>query len=98
VTPEPDPRDDTASEQQLDTVAQKPTHPQSGAPLIPPANRADLDQVNPTPGAQLPLETNAARITKRPNVAAGLPAIYQATRFAVGEMGLARGATALLKV
>ena len=98
-TAEPDPtRDDTVHEQQLDTVAQKPTHLQSGTPLTPPANRADLDQVNPTTGAQSPLETEAARITERPNVAAGFPAVYQTTRFAVGEMGLARGAKALLKV
>ena len=59
-----------------DTVAQKPTDPQSGTPLTPPAIRADLDQANPTPGAQPPLETEAARITERPKVAAGLPAVF----------------------
>ena len=92
---ESDSEDGTA---QHDTVAQKPPHPQSGTPLTPPAIRADLDQANPTPGAQPPLETDAARITERPKVAAGLPAVYETTRFAVGEMGLARGAKALLKV
>ncbi|HWM23732.1 MAG TPA: FdhF/YdeP family oxidoreductase [Chthoniobacterales bacterium] len=81
-----------------DTVAQKPKHPHSGTPLTPPANRADLEHENPTPGAQTPLETGAADISERPKEAAGLPAIVATTRFAISEMGLARGAKTLLKV
>ena len=81
-----------------DTVAQKPPDTQSGTPLTPPAVRADLDQADPTPGARQPIETEAANITERPKMAAGLPAVYETTRFAVGEMGVMRGAKALLKV
>jgi len=81
-----------------DTVAQKSPDPQSGTPVTPPALRADLDQANPTAGAQQPVETEAANITEPSKVAAGLPGVYQSTRFAVGEMGLMRGAKALLKM
>ena len=51
-----------------------------------------------TPGAQPPLETEPAEIGKASNVAAGLPAIYQTTRFALREMGVVRGVKALLEV
>ena len=81
-----------------DTVAQKPTDLQSGTPLTPPAIGADLDQADPTLGAQPPVEEDAATTTERPKVAAGLSAVYATTRFAVGEMGLMRGAKALLKM
>jgi len=81
-----------------DTVAQKSPDPQSGTILTPPAKRADLDQADPTPGARQPIETEAADITELPKVAAGFPAVYETTRFAVGEMGLMRGAKALLKM
>ena len=81
-----------------ETVAQKSPDTQSGTPVTPPAIRADLDQAEPTPGAQPPLEIDAATMTERPKTAAGLPAIYETTRFAVGEMGPARGAKALLKM
>src|ERR1043166_686261 len=81
-----------------ETVAQKSPDTQSGTPVTPPATRADLDQAEPTPGAQPPLEIDAATMTERPKTAAGLPAIYETTRFAVGEMGPARGARALLKM
>jgi molybdopterin-dependent oxidoreductase alpha subunit len=84
--------------QEIDTVAQKPTHLQSGAPLTPPAVRADFENEHPTPGAQPPFETDPANITERPGGAAGLPAIVATTRFAVGEMGLVRGVKTLLKV
>jgi molybdopterin-dependent oxidoreductase alpha subunit len=95
---ESDPQHGPGPERQGDTVAQKPSDSQSGTPLTPPAVRADLDQDDPTPGARQPVETDAARIAERPEVAAGLPAVYETTRFAVGEMGLVRGARALLKV
>ncbi|HWL91972.1 MAG TPA: FdhF/YdeP family oxidoreductase, partial [Phycisphaerae bacterium] len=95
---ESDPKNGAEHETQHDTVAQKPSQPRSGTPLTPPAVGADLDQANPSPGARQPVETEAAKITERPKVAAGLPAIYETTRFAVGEMGLMRGAKALLKV
>jgi molybdopterin-dependent oxidoreductase alpha subunit len=81
-----------------DTVAQKSPDPHSGTPLTPPAIGADLDQADPTPGARQPIETGAADITEPPKMAAGLPAVYETTRFAVGEMGLMRGAKALLKM
>jgi molybdopterin-dependent oxidoreductase alpha subunit len=85
-------------EQQLDTVAQKPDSVGDGAPKNPPAKNADLDQEDPTLGAQPPLEKAAARIGKPPKIAAGLPAIYQTTRFAVREMGVLRGVKALLQL
>jgi anaerobic selenocysteine-containing dehydrogenase len=89
---------DSAPGQQDDTVAQRPSDTQAGTPVTPPAIGADLDQENPTLGAQPPFEEDAATMTERPKMAAGLPAIYETTRFAVGEMGLARGAKALLKM
>ncbi len=95
---ESDSRDDAERGTQHDTVAQKPPETQSGTPSTPPADRADRDQTNPTPGAQPPLETGGARITERPEAAAGLPAVYQSARFAVREMGVMRGAKALLNV
>lgn len=60
--------------------------------------KCDVNARGPTPGAQTPFETNPAQITERPDGAAGLPAIYATMRFALGEMGLVRGARALLKV
>jgi molybdopterin-dependent oxidoreductase alpha subunit len=98
MMPESDPKNGPEHETQHDTVAQKPPDTQSGTPLTPPAVGADLDQDNPTPGARQPVETDPARIAERPEVAAGLPALYETTRFAVGEMGLMRGARALLKM
>ncbi len=95
---ESDPKNGPGHETQHDTVAQKSPDTQSGTPLTPPAVRADLDQDDPTPGARQPVETDAVGITERPEVAAGLPAVYESARFAIGEMGLVRGARALLKV
>jgi molybdopterin-dependent oxidoreductase alpha subunit len=95
---ESDPRNGPKGETQDDTVAQKPTDTKAGPPPTPPAVRADLDQAKPTPGARQPVETDAAKIIGRPKVAAGLPSVYETTRFAVGKMGLMRGAKALLNV
>ena len=79
-TAEPDSKGDSASGQQFGTVAQKAA--QAGTPLTAPAIGAHLDQASSTPGAQPPVETDTAEIKDLPNVAAGLPAMYQATRFA----------------
>ena len=81
----------------LDTVAQKSNDAGSGAPPSPPARHADRDQENPTHGAQPPVESEA-EMREPSRVAAGLPAMYQTTRFAVREMGVMRGLKALLKI
>lgn len=85
-------------EQPLDTVAQKPDDVGDGVPKNPPAKDADLDQEDPTPGAQPPVESTEARIGKPPRIAAGLPAIYQIARFAIREMGIAGGTKTLLQL
>ncbi len=79
------------------TTAQKPDNPGDGAPPSPPVPDADRDQREPTPGAQPPLELSA-KIGEPSHVAAGLPAMYQTARFAVREMGVARGFKTLLNV
>jgi molybdopterin-dependent oxidoreductase alpha subunit len=79
------------------TIAQKPDDPGSGAPPSPPVPGPDRDQCEPTPGAQPPSET-IADIREPSHVAAGLPAMYQTARFAVREMGVARGFKTLLNV
>ncbi|HZE13490.1 MAG TPA: molybdopterin-dependent oxidoreductase, partial [Chthoniobacterales bacterium] len=53
------------------------------------------DQENSTSGAQSPSE-GAAEIRQPSQIAAGLPAMYQTTRFAVREMGIVRGVKTLL--
>ncbi|MEY2563054.1 MAG: hypothetical protein QOH88_1247 [Verrucomicrobiota bacterium] len=88
----------SASAPQLDTAAQKPDALTAGTPTTPPAEHADLDQQTPTPGARTPLELSPADMTEPDHIAAGWPAIYQTTRFALREMGLARGTKALLRV
>ncbi len=80
------------------TVAQRPTPADAGAPISPPAPNSDADQQNPTAGAQPPTEDEAATIAKPSRVAAGMSAVYQTTRFALREMGLARGLRTLLAV
>jgi molybdopterin-dependent oxidoreductase alpha subunit len=87
----------TNDEPHLDTVAQKPDETGSNVPRSPPARDADRDQEHPTKGAQLPSEGEAT-IREPARVAAGLPAMYQTTRFAVREMGIARGLKTLLNV
>lgn len=79
------------------TTAQKPDNTSSSAPPSPPAHDADRDQENPTPGAQPPSDAEA-EVREPARVAAGLPAMYQTTRFAVREMGIARGLKTLLNV
>jgi molybdopterin-dependent oxidoreductase alpha subunit len=80
-----------------ETTAQKPDNAGSGAPPSPPVPEPDRDQCQPTPGAQPPSQSSA-EIGEPSGVAAGLPAMYQSTRFAVREMGVARGLKALLNV
>jgi len=84
--------------EQFDTTAQKPTQIGIGAPITPPAENPDRAQKDPTPGAQPPPEDHAAKITEPHRIAAGLPAIYQTTRFTLKEMGLVRGVRTLLNV
>jgi molybdopterin-dependent oxidoreductase alpha subunit len=79
------------------TTAQKSDAPGSGSPPSPPVPNADHDQLDPTAGAQPPTE-EPAEIGKPSSVAAGLPAMYQTTRFALREMGIARGFKTLLHV
>jgi molybdopterin-dependent oxidoreductase alpha subunit len=50
------------------------------------------------PGAQAPIETEGVSQRRRHPVAGGLPAIYQAMRYAWGKMGVARGTQTLLQV
>jgi molybdopterin-dependent oxidoreductase alpha subunit len=87
----------TNDEPHLDTVAQKPDDVGSGAPESPPARDPDRDQQIPIAGAQPPSKEQA-EIAEPSRIAAGLPAMYQTTRFAVREMGIVRGFKALLNV
>ncbi|MBA2742776.1 MAG: FdhF/YdeP family oxidoreductase [Chthoniobacterales bacterium] len=80
------------------TTDQRPDAITLGVPKTPDAEHAERDQENPTPGAQPPFERERTDITEPHHSAAGFPAIYQTTRFAVGEMGLVRGVKTLLKV
>jgi molybdopterin-dependent oxidoreductase alpha subunit len=50
------------------------------------------------PAAQTPDDTRDVRLGHRHEIAAGLPAVYQTTRFALREMGLVRGVTELMKL
>jgi molybdopterin-dependent oxidoreductase alpha subunit len=79
------------------TTAQKPDNPGGGAPASPPVPGPERDQQNPTSGAQPPSD-GAAEIGEPSRTAAGLPALVQTTRFAVREMGVARGFKTLLNV
>jgi molybdopterin-dependent oxidoreductase alpha subunit len=79
------------------TTAQKSDTPGAGSPSTPPVPDPDRDQQYPTPGAQPPSKTSA-EISEPSHVAAGLPAMYQTARFAVREMGIARGFKTLVNV
>jgi molybdopterin-dependent oxidoreductase alpha subunit len=52
----------------------------------------------PVPAAQPPDDSKEIRTGHRHEVAAGLPGVYQAMRFAIGHMGPVRGVTELLKI
>ncbi len=100
VHDEPDPRRDRdpRHEQELDTVAQKPTHIGEGAPTTRDAVNADEDNAAPIPGAQPPEDAKDVHIGHAHQVAAGLPAVYQSARFTMKEMGFARGMKTWLTV
>jgi molybdopterin-dependent oxidoreductase alpha subunit len=55
-----------------------------------------LPQKQDSPAAQPPDDSGDVRIGKRSEVAAGLPAIWQTTRFTMREMGALRGLNQLL--
>ena len=59
---------------------------------------SEHDQESSTPGARTPPEGAPAKLAEPDDVAAGMKAVYQTARFAVGEMGLGRGVKALLHV
>jgi molybdopterin-dependent oxidoreductase alpha subunit len=79
------------------TTEQKPDEPGSGSRPSPPTPDAARDQNDRTVGAQPPSKTSA-EIREPSHVAAGLPAMYQTARFALREMGIARGFNTLLNV
>jgi molybdopterin-dependent oxidoreductase alpha subunit len=84
--------------EESDTVAQKPTDVEAGTPITPPIKDADRAQENSTPGAETPVESDPAKRTERPSVAAGLPAVYQTLRFGLREMGAVRTIRTLLSI
>jgi len=79
------------------TTAQQPDNAGRGSPASPPARDPDRDQENSIPGAE-PVPEPSADIAEPSQVAAGLPAMVQTTRFAVREMGVVRSFKTLLKV
>jgi len=98
-THEPDPAHETsAHEPALDTVAQKPPHIGEGPKSSGPAVAAHQHHENPTPGAFSPVETQDITFGHVSTAAAGLPAIYQTARFAIGQMGVAHGVKGLLSI
>ena len=89
----PDPaRDmDPRYEQNLDTVAQKPTHIGTGAPETAKARDAHFDSHHPMPGAQGPEELDGTEFGKPHRTAAGLTAVLQSAKFTYQRLGLVRG-------
>ena len=59
---------------------------------------ANVDGATTVLSAQSPLEPGTVRIAGQPRVAAGASAIYETIRFSVRQMGIGRGAKALLRV
>ena len=51
-----------------------------------------------TPGAQAPVETQGIHQGKRREIAAGLPGVEEAVRYAWGRMGIVKGTQALMRV
>lgn len=87
----------TASDPHQKTVDQRPDALTAGVPKTPPAEHADRDQQDPTPGARTPSEP-AAEVAESYHVAAGIPALVQTTKFTLREMGAVRGVRTLLRV
>src|SRR5258708_1436384 len=88
---------DPRHEQNLDTVAQKPTHIGLGAPTTEPHDSPHYDSAHPTPGPQPPLEA-PADLREGEHGAAGLKAIAQGAKSTFLQMGIAGGVSAWLKV
>lgn len=96
----PDPQRDVdpRHEQNLDTVAQKPTHLCLGTPVTGPDENACLDNGSPIPGAQPPFESPGAELEEPERVAAGMQAMLQSFKFTLRQMGPGRGLETWLKV
>jgi molybdopterin-dependent oxidoreductase alpha subunit len=84
--------------QDLDTVAQKPTHIGEGAPVTASAQRRIPTQAEETPGAQPPLENPVAQLREPEHVAAGLKAVSESIKFTLRQVGAVRGVQTWLKV
>ena len=99
--PDPQHDKDPRHTQDLDTVAQKPTHVGLGAPVTAPDKAAHRDHDRPTPGAQPPIEHPdgpEADLREPEHVAAGVNALLQSTMFTFRQMGPMRGLKTWLKV
>ncbi len=88
---------DPKHEQQLDTVAQKPTDIGLGAAVTEPHAEADRDNHRPTAGAQAPPQQARPDLREAEHVAAGLKAIVQSSKFTLAQMGPVRGLETWLK-
>src|SRR4051812_19382361 len=88
--PDPKRNGDPRHEQDLDTVAQKPTSIGLGTPVTEPHADAHHDPESPLPGAQPPME-NEAVLREPEHVAARLKAIVEGAKVAFRQMGPLRG-------
>ncbi|MBV9128593.1 MAG: FdhF/YdeP family oxidoreductase [Verrucomicrobia bacterium] len=82
----------------MDTVAQKPEGNDNTKHGVREVHAAHLECEDPIPGAQPPVETDGTQLGHAHHVAAGVPAVYQSTRFTMKEMGVSRGVTTWLAV
>ena len=91
----PDPKRDSdpSHNQELDTVAQKPTHIGLGAPVTAEATKEE----GITPGAQPPLEASAD-LREPEHVAAGMTAVIESVKFTLSQTGPIRGLQTWLRV
>lgn len=96
--PDPARQGNSRHQPHLDTVAQKPTHIGAGVRTTGPHRDADMDNRDPTPGAQPPEESARPTLRKPHQVAAGMPALLQSIKFTLRETGLSRGLRTWLKV
>jgi molybdopterin-dependent oxidoreductase alpha subunit len=63
-----------------------------------PSKEQSLHTETITPGAQPPVETQGIHQGKRREIAAGLPGVEEAVRYAWGRMGIVKGTQALMQV
>lgn len=96
--PDPQRDRDPRHAQELDTVAQKPTHIGIGAPVTGRDPGADHDDDRPTPGAQTPTLEASPRLEEPEQVAAGLHGMIESGKFTLRQMNLVRGIETWLKV